>query len=61
MMLMYIWFSVMVQAFVPGGDRLAAYQSASFETHLRNEIGGGDLIGAAGHVVRYTPLTARAR
>ncbi|MEQ1820304.1 MAG: hypothetical protein ABL871_17015 [Terricaulis sp.] len=60
-MLMYMWFAVMVQAFMPGGDRLAAFQSASFETHLRNEIGGSDLIGAASHVVRYTPLTARAR
>jgi hypothetical protein len=60
-MLMYIWFAVMVQAFMPGGDRLAAFQSASFETHLRNEIGANALVGAAGHVVRYTPLTARAR
>ncbi|MBX3428688.1 MAG: hypothetical protein KF779_03785 [Hyphomonadaceae bacterium] len=60
-MLMYIWFAVMMQAFVPGGDRLAAFQSASFETHLRNEIGAGDLVGAASHVARYTPLTARAR
>jgi hypothetical protein len=30
-MLMYIWFAVMMQAFVPGGDRIAAYQSHSFE------------------------------
>jgi hypothetical protein len=51
----------MVQAFVPGGDRIAAYQAHSFETHLRNEIGANDLVGAASHVVRYTPLTARAR
>jgi hypothetical protein len=51
----------MVQAFMPGGDRIAAYQSASFETHLRNQIGANDLIGAASHVARYTPLTARAR
>lgn len=61
-MLMYIWFAVMVQAFMPGGDRIAAYQAHSFETHLRNEIGAAaGPIGAAGHVVRYTPLTARAR
>jgi len=60
-MLMYIWFAVMVQAFMPGGDRVAAYQAHSFETHLRNEIGAGAAIGAASHVVRYTPLTARAR
>jgi hypothetical protein len=61
MMLMYIWFAVMAQAFMPGGDRIAAFQSHSFETHLRNEIGANDLVGAAGHVARYTPLTARAR
>ena len=61
MMLMYIWFAVMVQAFMPGGDRLAAFQSASYETHLRNEIGANTLVGAAGHMARYTPLTARAR
>jgi hypothetical protein len=60
-MLMYIWFAVMVQAFMPGGDRLAAFQAASYETHLRNEIGVNALVGAAGHVARYTPLTARAR
>jgi hypothetical protein len=60
-MLMYIWFAVMVQAFMPGGDRVAAYQAHSFETHLRNEIGAAAPIGAAGHMVRYTPLTARAR
>lgn len=61
MMLMYIWFAVMMQAFVPGGDRVSAFQAHSFETHLRNEIGSNDLVGAAGHVARYTPLTARAR
>jgi hypothetical protein len=61
MMLMYIWFAVMVQAFMPGGDRIAAFQAHSFETHLRNEIGASDLVGAATHVARYTPLTARAR
>jgi hypothetical protein len=60
-MLMYIWFAVMMQAFVPGGDRIAAYQSHSFESHLRNEIGANQLVGAAGHIARYTPLTARAR
>lgn len=61
MMLMYVWFAVMMQAFMPGGDRRAAFQSASYETHLRNEIGVHDLVGAAGHMARYTPLTARAR
>ncbi len=61
MILMYIWFSVMVQAFMPGGDRIAAYQAHSFEAHLRNEIGMSDLVGGASHVARYTPLTARAR
>lgn len=59
MMLMYVWFAVMVQAFMPGGDRIASFQSNSFETHLRSEIGVNTLVGAAGHVARYTPLTAR--
>jgi len=61
MILMYIWFSVMVQAFMPAGDRVVAFQAHSFESHLRNEIGASDLVGAASHVARYTPLTARAR
>jgi hypothetical protein len=60
-MLMFIWFAMMAQAFMPGGDRIAAFQAHSFETHLRNEIGVSELVGAAGHVARYTPLTARAR
>ena len=60
-MLMYIWFAVMVQAFMPAGDRIAAFQAHSFESHLRNEVCRSDLVGAAGHMARYTPLTARAR
>jgi hypothetical protein len=60
-MLMYIWLAVMMQAFMPGGDRIAAFQAHSFETHLRNEIGMTQLVGAASHMARYTPLTARAR
>lgn len=60
MMLMYIWFAVMVQAFVPGGDRIASLQTGAFEAHLRAEIDTPAVIGAAGHVARYTPLSARA-
>ena len=60
-MLMYIWMCVMVQAFVPGGDRIASLQAGSFEAHLRAEIDGPAVIGAAGHMARYTPLAARAR
>lgn len=60
-MLLYIWFAVMVQAFVPGGDRIASMHAGAFEAHLRAEIDGPELIGAAKHVARYTPLTARAR
>ncbi|MEZ5994624.1 MAG: hypothetical protein R3C25_02630 [Hyphomonadaceae bacterium] len=60
-MLMYLWVAVMVQAFAPGGDRIAAYASGAFESHLRAEIEAPAVIGAAGHIARYTPLTARAR
>ena len=60
-MLMYIWMCVMMQAFVPGGDRLASMHAGSFEAHLRAEIDGPAVIGAAGHMARYTPLAARAR
>jgi hypothetical protein len=60
-MLMYIWMCVMIQAFVPGGDRIASLHAGAFEAHLRAEIDGPAVIGAAGHMARYTPLAARAR
>jgi hypothetical protein len=60
-MLVYIWLCVMMQAFMPGGDRIASYQAGAFEAHLRAELEGPAVIGAAGHVARYTPLVARAR
>ncbi len=60
-MLMYIWFCVMTQAFMPGGDRIASLSAGAFEAHLRAEIESPAVIGAAGHVARYTPLAARAR
>lgn len=60
-MLLYIWMCVMVQAFMPGADRIASLHAGAFEAHLRAEIASPALIGAAGHVARYTPLTARAR
>jgi hypothetical protein len=60
-MLMYIWMCVMMQAFVPGGDRIASLHAGAFEAHLRAEIEGPAVIGAAGHIARYTPLAARAR
>lgn len=59
-MLLYIWFAVMVQAFMPGGDRVASFQAGAYEAHLRAELDTPALVGAAGHVVRYTPLVARA-
>lgn len=60
-MLTYIWFAVMMQAFMPGGDRIASLQAGAFEAHLRAAIEATPTaIGAAGHVARYTPLTARA-
>lgn len=60
-MLVYIWLCVMMQAFVPGGDRIASLHAGAFEAHLRSELDSAALIGAASHVARYTPLTARAR
>ena len=59
-MLIYIWFAVMVQAFMPGGDRIASLHAGAFEAHLRAEIESPAVIGAAGHIARYTPLAARA-
>lgn len=60
-MLVYIWFAVMMQAFMPGGDRIASLHAGAYEARLRAEIEAPTLIGAAGHVARYTPLAARAR
>ncbi len=59
-MLMYIWMCVMMQAFMPGGDRIASLHAGAFEAHLRAEIDRPAVIGAAGHVARYTPVAARA-
>jgi hypothetical protein len=60
-MMLYIWFAVMMQVFMPGGDRIASLQSGADEAHLRSDIETPAAIGAAGHVARYTPLAARAR
>lgn len=60
-MLMYIWMCVMMQAFMPGGDRIASLHAGAFEAHLRAEVDAPALVGAASHVARYTPLVARAR
>lgn len=61
-MLIYIWLCVMMQAFMPGGDRIASYQAGAFEAHLRAELDATPAaFGAAGHMARYTPLVARAR
>jgi hypothetical protein len=60
-MLMYIWFCVIAQAFMPGGDRLAALHVGSYEAQMRADLEQPALIGAAGHMARYTPLAARAR
>jgi hypothetical protein len=59
-MLLYIWLLVIAQAFIPGGDRIASLHAGAFEAHLRAETESAALVGAAGHVARFTPLTARA-
>jgi hypothetical protein len=58
-MMLYIWFAVMLQAFLPGGDRVASMQSGAFEAHLRSVVDAYSPLGAAGHMARYTPLVAR--
>ncbi len=58
-MLVYIWLCVMTQAFMPSGDRIASLSAGAFEAHLRADGSSPTLIGAAGHVTRYTPLAAR--
>jgi hypothetical protein len=60
-MLLYIWLCVVTQAFMPGGDRVAAFGASAFEQHLRAGLEASPLVGAAGHVVRYTPAAALAR
>jgi hypothetical protein len=55
-MLIHIWFLVMMQAFMPAADRIAS----DFEARLHAAGDTHQLIGAAGHVARYTPLAARA-
>ena len=56
-MLLFIWTCVMMQAFMPGGDSVAAMQARAFEDHLRAQIDApaptSALFGAAGHVARY--------
>lgn len=59
--MMYIWLCVITQAFIPGADRIASLHAGAFEAQLRAEIESPALIGAAGHMARYTPLAARAR
>ena len=59
-MLLYVWLCVVMQAFVPGADRIASLQTGALEAHLRADLEASGLIGAAGHVARYTPLSARA-
>lgn len=61
-MLVYIWMCVMMQAFMPGGDRIASLQAGAFEAHLRAGLEATpSAFGAASHIARYTPLVARAR
>ena len=61
-MLVYIWLCVMMQAFMPGGDRIASLHAGAFEAHLRADLDATPAaFGAAGHIARYTPLVARAR
>ena len=60
-MMVYIWIAVMMQAFMPGGDRIASLSAGALEAHLRADIEATPAaLGAAGHIARYTPLSARA-
>jgi hypothetical protein len=60
-MMLYLWFAVMMQTFLPGGDRIASMQTGALEARFQAEIQQSALVGAAGHIARYTPLAARAR
>lgn len=55
-MLMHILLLVVAQAFIPSPDRVAS----SYEARLHAGANEAPLIGAAGHIARYTPLAARA-
>ena len=55
-MLFQIWLAVVMQAFIPSPDRIAS----AFEARLHAGAEPAQLIGAAGHIARYTPLAARA-
>ena len=55
-MLFHLWLAVMLQAFMPAPDRIAS----DFEVRLHAGADRAQLIGAAGHIARYTPLAARA-
>lgn len=59
-MLIYIWLCVITQAFMPSADRIVSLSTGAFEAHLRADVESPALIGAAGHIARYTPLAARA-
>jgi len=60
-MMLYIWFAVMMQVFMPGGDRIASMQAGALEARLQAEVDRSPLVGAASHMARYTPLAARVR
>ena len=55
-MLFHLWLVVIVHAFAPAAGRAAS----AFEAHLHAGAEQAALIGAAGHIARYTPLAARA-
>ena len=60
-MLLFIWWCVVAQVFMPGGAQLASLTAASFEDHVRAQveapqpIASRTLVGAASHVTRYAP------
>ncbi|MES1198564.1 MAG: hypothetical protein ABUS48_01115 [Pseudomonadota bacterium] len=37
-MLLFVWMCVMTSAFFPGGERLAALQAKSYQSHIRASI-----------------------
>ncbi len=60
-MLLFVWFCVVAQAFIPGGQQLAAFYAGAYEGHMRalveapQPVVSGALVGAAQHVTRYAP------
>jgi len=55
-MLLFVWMCVMTSAFFPGGERIAALQARSYQSHVRAAIEAPPLLtlGWASRDVEFT-------